>query len=94
MSVAEQLVAPVEQVHSIEDAITQSGIDTLLSEGEYRPDVAYEYRMKRIQEELARTGVLTVISSIYMRGCQQPLSYSIRRIDAQKSNVVQLDDYR
>ena len=94
MSIAEQLFLPDNHIDSVEDAITMSGVETLMHDGEYRPDVSYEYRMKRIQYELASAGVQTVMSSIYRRGQSEPLSYSIRRVDARKSNVIRLDDYR
>lgn len=94
MSIAEQLFLPDDHIDSVEDAITKSGVETLMQYGEYRPDAAHEHRMKHIQKELAGAGVQTIISSVYRRGQSEPLSYHLRRVDTQKSNVIHLADYR
>jgi hypothetical protein len=95
MSVAEQLFTPSDEPQrSVEDAITEYGVAAVLDGGEYRPDVAFEYRMRRIQEVLATTGVQTVSSAIYQRGRAKPLSYKIRRIDMKSASVTRLDEYR
>ena len=95
MSVTEQLSSPDNKLSgSMEDAIKNRGIDALLNDGVYRPDVATEERMRQIQVELAKTGIPTTLSSIYRRGDSEPLSYELRRINHSLPVVAKLDDYR
>ena len=82
---------------SMDEAITESGLDTFYRSDGYRPDVANHERMHRLQIELARQGVSTVFSSVYQRGRTEPISYAIRRpVEPPRllAPVVRLDDYR
>ena len=81
---------------SMDEAIIQSGIDHILLDGSYRPDVAQYERMRTIQTELAGRGISTVLSTIYQRGRHEPISYMLRRSTEERelAQVVQLDNYR
>ena len=98
MSVSEQLpiINRNEHADSMEDAITRSGVQSVLESGEYRPDKAAYERMHRIQVELASASVTTVLSSVYQRGRSEPISYMIRRPLAHENiaPVISIDNYR
>lgn len=82
-------------IDTVDEAITRSGIERILIEGVYRPDVAQEFRMRRIQVELAVAGVPTTLSTIHQRGRAEPLSYELRRLETEALQpAARLDDYR
>jgi len=98
MSAIEQYPEYVQQPEqeSMDEAIIQSGIDHILSDGSYRPDVAQYERMRAIQTELAQRGISTILSAIYQRGRHEPISFKLHRSAEERelAQVVQLDSYR